>query len=68
MTAHAAAWTQPGWTISTAEDVWLMKIQELKLLLAVADDLHFGRAAERIGMAQPQLSASIRRIEEEAGV
>lgn len=45
-----------------------MKIQELKLLVAVADDLHFGRAAERVGMAQPQLSASIRRIEEEAGV
>ena len=45
-----------------------MKIQELKLLVAVADELHFGRAADRIGMAQPQLSASIRRIEEEAGV
>jgi DNA-binding transcriptional LysR family regulator len=45
-----------------------MKIQELKLLIAVADDLHFGRAAERIGIAQPQLSASIRRMEEEAGI
>jgi DNA-binding transcriptional LysR family regulator len=45
-----------------------MKIQELKLLVAVAEDLHFGRAAERMGMAQPQLSASIRRIEQDAGV
>ncbi|MDQ3079350.1 MAG: LysR family transcriptional regulator [Pseudomonadota bacterium] len=45
-----------------------MKIQELKLLVAVADELHFGRAADRMGMAQPQLSASIRRIEQEAGV
>lgn len=45
-----------------------MKIQELRLLAAVADELHFGRAADRMGMAQPQLSASIRRIEEEAGV
>lgn len=45
-----------------------MKVQELRLLVSVADELHFGRAAERMGMAQPQLSASVRRIEQEAGV
>jgi DNA-binding transcriptional LysR family regulator len=44
-----------------------MKLQEFKLLVAVADELHFGRAAERVGIAQPQLSASIRRIERDVG-
>jgi DNA-binding transcriptional LysR family regulator len=44
-----------------------LKIQEFKMLVAVADELHFGRAAERVGIAQPQLSASIRRIEQDVG-
>lgn len=45
-----------------------MKSRDLDSVIALAEELHFGRAADRLGMAQPQLSEMIRRIEENAGV
>jgi DNA-binding transcriptional LysR family regulator len=46
----------------------LVELREIRVFLALADELHFGRTAEQLGLTQSRVSQSLRGLEHKLGV
>ena len=45
-----------------------IELREIRVFLALAEELHFGRTAERVGLTQSRVSQSLRELEDKLGV
>jgi len=45
-----------------------MELRQLEIVVALSEELHFGRTAERVHLSQPALTQALSRFESELGV